>query len=598
MFAAKNSFVLRYSTVFFSKRSDYPTKADQSAQAGLFPGSVEKSPVFAGLCIFLLAIPIFIYYQTLFKNAYNFPYEDDFNSALGFIFDYEYGGLDAWGKLKLIFSQYNEHRIVFNRLIFLADYALFGELNFKHLILFGNLPMILIGIIFIKVSFPRLPVYQKLVYLLPVAYSLFLFQYWELATWGMAALSNLYVVVFAMISLYCLLQPGKGAFILACIAAVVATFTIGSGMFSFIAGIPLLILLKAYRKLIIWVILAAITLGLYFVDYTRPPYHPDVVDSLVNHTGRAISYFFTLVGSMTGITRPKLAILFGVLLVLVTLGLVGYLWYKKRIMDHLPVLGWLLFLYLTCLSLMASRSGMGVEQAFSPRYGIVVVMLFACQAILALEVFTQRFLRLGLLAAYFGIALFVYVSATNQGNRQRIVDRTRQLQYSTAFFNDNPKNLFLHWGSPGIAEPIFRNVIQKSLYKLPNLTFRDLKSAPHSFDSTKLVATNTITSEVKPFSTHEFLVLYRSWALVNNGLPKNTTIQLIAQSAGTSYTFDTHKQIWDDITDRTLGRQYTYPGFSCVVDKKDLKPGHYVLWLCLTDGESTSYQQLDATMDV
>ncbi|MVM32224.1 hypothetical protein GO755_19405 [Spirosoma sp. HMF4905] len=546
----------------------------------------------------LLLIPAIIYYVTIYTNAYNFPYEDDFNSALSFVADYTSGELTSGEKLKLIFSQYNEHRIVFDRLVFLTDYWVFGQLNFVHLILIGNLALLLIGFLFIKVAFRGLPLNQKLFYLLPVAYSLFLFQYWELSTWSMAALQNLYVIPFALFSIYSLNQPGRRAFALACGAAILATFTSGNGMFTFVAGIPILILLKAYRNLTIWIIIGAATVGFYFLNYIRPPYHPDVVDSLFNHTGRAISYFFSLVGSLVGIGRPKLAILFGILLVLITLGLTGYLWYQKRLTAHLPVLGWLLFLYLTCLSLMASRSGMGVEQAFSPRYGIVVVMLFATQAVLAIETFTQRYLRLGVLAAYLSIALFIYMASTNQGNRHRIEDRTRQLRYSTAFFNDNPENLFLHWGSPGVAEPIFRNVLQKGIYTIPATTFQELKIIPQPFDSSKLVVTNTITSEVKPFNTTEFLVIYRSWALVNNGLPKNAVIQLVAHSPTTSYIFDTQKHAWDDVTDRTLGRQYTHPGFSCVLDKKDLKPGHYVLWLCLTDGESIAYQKLDATLDV
>ena len=50
-------------------------------------------------------------------------------------------------------------------------------------------------------------------------------------------------------------------------------------------------------------------------------------------------------------------------------------------------------------------------------------------------------------------------------------------------------------------------------------------------------------------------------------------IQVVAQSADHSYVFETKKHSWDDVTDHTLGRQYTHPGFSCVLDKRDLKPG-------------------------
>ncbi|WP_157618448.1 hypothetical protein [Spirosoma spitsbergense] len=41
----------------------------------------------------------------------------------------------------------------------------------------------------------------------------------------------------------------------------------------------------------------------------------------------------------------------------------------------------------------------------------------------------------------------------------------------------------------------------------------------------------------------------------------------------------THEIAWKDVTDRTLGRPYTKPDFSCVLDKKNLKPGHYTRWM-------------------
>ena len=315
----------------------------------------------------------------------------------------------------------------------------------------------------------------------------------------MAALQNLYVIPFALFSLYSLTQPGKIAFTLACCGAILATYTSGNGLFTFVAGAPLLLFVKSYRQLAIWALIGAITIALYFLDYIRPPYHPDIYDSLVNHTGRAIRYFFSLTGSMVGIGRPGLAVIVGLFSLAVTLGLLGYLWSKKRIPAHLTLIGWLLFLYLTCLSLMASRSGLGVEQAFSPRYGIVVVVLFATQAMLAIETVRKGWLRLGVLVAYLAVALFFYLSPTNQGNRQRIVDRTRELQYNTAIYNNDSTNLFLHWGNSDAAKPIFADAIHKGIYQVPPLTFQDLKSSPQPFDATGLAASNQVTYQVQPF---------------------------------------------------------------------------------------------------
>ena len=548
--------------------------------------------------VLLLAYPIVIYYSVIVQNAYNFPYEDDLNSTLSFIADYAFSSLSIGEKLKLIFSQYNEHRIVFDRLVFLTDYGLFGQLNFRHCILIGNLAPLLIGLLYYKVSFRGLPLAQKLLCLVPVAYALFSFQYWELSTWSMAALQNLYVIPFALFSLYSLGKPGRMAFTLGCGAAVLATFTSGNGLFTFVAGAGVLLLLQSYRKLTLLIIIGAATIGLYFWGYIRPPYHPDIADSLFNHTGRAVTYFFTLLGSMVGPARPKLAVLFGVASLLVTLGLVGYLWYQNKLIARLPLVGWLAFLYLTCLSLMASRSGMGIEQAYTPRYGIVVVMVFATQAVLALETITQRFVRLGVLSVYVLISVSFYFSATNQGNRHRIEDRTRQMRYNSALYYASPAQVSLHWGNQAMAKTIFNDAIRKDIYQVPLLSFNTLAAEPYPFDEAALVDSHNVTSAIKPYMSSNFLVIYRAWALINGESPFHMTVQFVAKSGTDCYAFDTQKHTWDDPGDYTLGQHYTRPGFSCAIDKKRLKSGNYTLWLCLTDGQTKAYQPLGLTFAI
>lgn len=406
------------------------------------------------------------YYVIIFRNAYNFPYEDDFNSALSFVSSFAFGQLSTFEKIKLLFSQYNEHRIVFDRLVFLTDYYLFGELNFRHLILFGNVSMLLLSWLFFNVTLQSIPWQQRLFYLLPVAYSLFLFKYWDLSTWAMAALQNLYVVVFAMFSLYKLSQPGRASFAMACAAALLAMFTSGNGLFCFMAGVPILILLKSYRRLAIWATVGITAVGLYFWGYRQPPYHPDVVDSLFNYSGRAIRYLFSLMGAMIH-NHSTLSMLFGGASLLLTIALVGYLWYSHRLTNYLPLVGLLIFLYLTCFSLMATRSGFGVEQAFSTRYGIVVVMLYASQAVLAIDVITQRMLRLGVTVAYAGFAILVFLSGGNAENRRSIEKRTVRLQELAAQYYTDPSRVVLPYGDTTLANAIFNDAIRQGIYRVP-----------------------------------------------------------------------------------------------------------------------------------
>ena len=425
----------------------------------------------------LLVIPALLYWITIYRNAYNFPYEDDFNSALSFMSTFAFSQLSGFDKIKLLFSQYNEHRILFDRLAFLGDYYLFGELNFRHLILFGNISVLLLSVLFFKVSLSSVPWRQRLFYLLPVAYSLFLYKYWDLSTWAMAALQNLYVMVFAMFSLYKLSQAGRRSFALACGAAVLATFTSGNGLFCFFAGVPVLLLLGSYRQLTIWIAVGLGTVLLYFWGYRQPPYHPDVIDSLVNHTGRAIRYFFTLTGSILQ-NHAMLSILFGAGSLVLTVGLIAHLWYTKRITDHLPIVGLLIFLYLTCFSLMATRSGFGVEQAFSTRYGIVVVMLYASQATLAIETVRQSTWRIGVTLAYGLVAVLVFLSGGNALNRRKIEERTERLKQLAAQYQTDPAHVVMPYGDTNLAKALFDDAIRKGFYHVPNESFPTRKPNP------------------------------------------------------------------------------------------------------------------------
>ncbi|AQG81589.1 hypothetical protein [Spirosoma montaniterrae] len=419
-------------------------------------------PVLWGL---LLAIPAGWYTLTVFQNAYNFPYEDDFNSALSFVSAFVFIETSFAKRVDLLFSQYNEHRIVFDRLVFLADYYLFGVLNFRRLTLVGNLSIVLLAVLFLKTAFRRHPWPKRLFFFIPVAYSLFLFQYWELTTWSMAALQNLYVIAFAFSSLYCLVRPGQTWFILACSMAVLATFTSGNGMFCFAAGIPLLLLLKQYRKVTIWTALGAMVIILYFQQYYRPPYHPNIADSLLNHPGRAIQYFFSLIGAFFP-NRPTISLLFGIASVLITAGAVAYLFYTRRLLNYLPLVGLLLFLYLTSLSLTAGRSGFGVQQAFSTRYGIITVMLFVGQVVLVIEAITHRLLQTSVTVAYGLFAMLLFVSGTNVHHRRNIEARAAQLRQTAAQYRANPNSVQLPWGDPVQAKAIFDDAIKRGIYRV------------------------------------------------------------------------------------------------------------------------------------
>ncbi|GAB4038034.1 hypothetical protein GCM10028809_55050 [Spirosoma gilvum] len=542
--------------------------------------------------------PIYHYYQVVWGNAVNVPFEDDFDSALAFASNYLYKTPTLVGKIQRIFSQHNEHRIVLDRLAFLTDYALTGSINFRHLILFGNLSLlIVIGLLFVS-SFRSLTLLQQVVYFLPVPFLLFQLHFWELTVWGMASIQNLYIVAFALLSFYALdrskQQPAW--FWVAVASAFMASFTSGNGIFTFIIGLPVLFLQKSYRQLGIWVGIGVLTAAIYFWGYAKPGHHPPIFETLTKTPGQFFDYFFTLTGSDFA-SQPNWPLRAGKWMLALFIGLLAWKAAKRQLTTNLTILALLAFMYLTSLSVTMARSGFGIQQALSPRYGILPVMLLISLYIVTIETVKHQLVRP--ILAVLGLATAVYLCQYSyRQNLPKVEDRTALLKYSSALYNDNKANLILYREGNNDAKTIFPDALKKGIYQVPSITLSDLSSKPKPVDGSQLVATNDVTAQAQPFLTNGFLVMYQAWAVMNGIPSEDTQIEVIAQSPQNIYAFSTSRHIRYDVVNQLQSMQYIHAGFSCVIRKADLKPGQYKLWLHLTNKTNQSYFPLTGVLDV
>ncbi|RYC67668.1 hypothetical protein [Spirosoma sordidisoli] len=560
-----------------------------------------SNPLRLGLSAVMLLValvPVIRYYDVVWHNAVNVPFEDDFNSTLQFIATYAFDTHSLADTWRLIFSQHNEHRIVFDRLVFLADYAIGGHVNFRNQILFGNLSLVFVAWLLFMASFRSLTLLQKLFYFLPVPFLLFQLHFWELTVWGMSSIQNLYIVVFALLSLYALSRASERPvwFTIACLSAVVAAFTSGNGIFTFLVGLPVLILLKEYRKLGIWAGVAVVTVSLYFWGYVKPGHHPPILETFLHNSGQFFDHFFTLTGSDFS-AQPAYPIRAGKWMLALTLALIAYNAYRKQLVrSNVTILALLAFMYISCLSVSAGRAGFGVAQAMGPRYGILSVMLLIGLYILCVETTRGSYSRAALVVSGLALSVYLYTNSYRQ-HLAKVADRTTNLEFSTALYNDNPNNLILFWGDPKRAKEIFQDALRKGIYQVPKLTLADIKSQPTQLDSRLLVPTNDVTADVKPYLTNDYLVVYQAWA-VNSQPSADTQIELVAQSAQASYLFTTRRQIRYDVANQYQSPLLLEAGFSSVIKKTDLKPGRYTLGVRLITKGQQSYLPLAASFDV
>ncbi|WP_229254019.1 hypothetical protein [Dyadobacter sp. NIV53] len=186
----------------------------------------------------IILLPVIIYFMAWDYYAINIPKWDD-HALKAFIV--EYAGADNWKeKIPALFKQHNEHRISVTRMIAWADFTTFGALNFKHLMLAGNL--LLLGVIplwLILLLKNKKPLFA----LLPIPFIWLTLAFWENMYWGMASIQNFGVVTFTLWTFYLCLNPKPIVFTFSLLLAWITVLTSGNGLLVLPIGVVLLFLL-------------------------------------------------------------------------------------------------------------------------------------------------------------------------------------------------------------------------------------------------------------------------------------------------------------------------------------------------------------------
>lgn len=545
--------------------------------------------VISSLSALTIGLILFRYGQFLNKDAINAPFGDDYRSTLHFLSQYLTSGAD---KSKLIFEQHNEHRIVFNKLVVLADYLRTGAVNFRTHILFANTSLLLIAGLSIAAFSHKNPLWLRLLWAVPVMLFIFQPSYWETQIWAMASLQNLFVVAFALASLYLLSTFNQRPlfFVGACVLAFVATFTGGNGILTFVAGLVWLLFTRQWKWLAIWAGVMALTAGLYFANYTKPADSPGVYDSLVNNTGRAFDYLFSLLGVYASLITQKPTNV-GKVLLAVFIGLGVWWLYRREKSGVNPVfLLWLTFLYLTAASLMAARSGFGASQAFSPRYGLVPVLVMAVTYLTIIELLPTRWIQFAWFGLIGGLAFWLYGQSFTV-NLLQAEDRIGQLRYNAGLYANNPKDRLLMPPNDGKdARPEYYEEAEKSnLYSLKQFTLDELRGVPQPIDSTKLVPSGDVLADVQPFDAGKFLIVYNSWAFIRDVPADDTETFLVLRSSTAIYEVPTERRIRFDLVNQYQQLNLRSSGFATIVRKADLPKGLYRLGVHLRRGQADAY---------
>ena len=317
----------------------------------------------------LIAIlfPIIIYLFYTIHNSVNLFYADDYHLLKTVLWIREVEGVLA--TIQILISQHNEHRILVPRLLTILDYQIEGQINWKSLILIGNL--IWIGNLWFFWEGFR---HFKIPYWMFVAIP-FIFlqpQYSDNVTWAISILQQSVIVfLYSLLTYLC----SKNKYYWALLVAVLATFTHGNGIFSFIIGIAIALMDQKRRTALIWFLTWLVIGFIYFWHFVKGQ-NADFGRSF-SDPARLIMSFFAFFGSMTKVRFDSgyAAVVWGMIMVFI----LGFYLVPKLKMYILTagyrltsfdkmLFGNVLFLGITAGLVSISRSWGGIEAMLAARY--------------------------------------------------------------------------------------------------------------------------------------------------------------------------------------------------------------------------------------
>jgi len=316
----------------------------------------NKTLVIASCAAALAALTVYL--ASLARYSSSMPFWDDYDAVLGFL-DFVRNHPDQlWPTLTM---QHNEHRLVFSRLLFLADYQLNGHLDMRHVIFLGNAGWLAcVAMLWLHARRSGIALAE----FAPVLIVLLAFSHRELMVWGMGSTQQYFQLAFSIASIL-LLTSGRWIFSL--VLFVIAAFTGGGGLFlaPVIGGYH--IVKRQWRALAVASAVILLTAYVYFIGlpYVKPAHHPTFLDPR-----RVIGYTLTFMGSAF---QAKAACYVLAILLLWSLGK-----NRRTLFTAMPAFGWIaVYIFVTGLGGALARSNFGTDMARSSRYSEYSLLLIA-----------------------------------------------------------------------------------------------------------------------------------------------------------------------------------------------------------------------------
>lgn len=403
------------------------------------------------LTVFLIFFPVIVFYLVFQKNAVNIPHWDDFaiRNTLAKILETN----SIYEKIKLLFSQHNEHRILLTRLSAWFVFLLQGTLNLKGLMLIGFFALFGILIILFQISKKY---NSPLFAFVPISFILFNVGLFENTFWGMASVQNFGVIFFAFLTFYWLVfsieNQNKYYFYLSLFACFIGVFTSSNGIIIPLIGCLVLLVQQQKKKLFVWLGSSITFIVSFFFNFQKNP--DNVVKTNFSDFKSIIKGLFASLGSVldSSTVAPTkhmdLAMALGLFLLIFMCMFAYQVIFKKHNREafslsqrtnDLFLLACLAFIGITSVGIVVARISYGIEILLTSKYKIYSVLSLIIFYIVALnslaERFKNNFIKLAIIVSIF-FNFYTYITEYQNIkylNQERITDQFKQQHSDKSF---------------------------------------------------------------------------------------------------------------------------------------------------------------------
>lgn len=515
----------------------------------------------------LLALaPLLYIFQKTEPARRNIAYWDEFDTAIAMLLRIAEKPT-AERFVGEMFAINNEHRMVTSRLLFAANYAATGTVNFDFLNLAGNATLVgLVALLVVHVrTRPR-----RLIMLLVLAAFYFQLQHYENFMWSGASIDHFQIVLLAAGAFVCVARNTWAGIACGAALATLATFTLAHGVMTWPIGALLLWRARNRRGLALWGGIAAAALVGFLVGFKFNQAQGFVAATPAG-AAAVFRYWLTLVGAAPALGNLAIAPWLGVAMLFALYRLV-----RAHALRHEPVAFAVLLFALGSLALIAvGRAQLSGGTVFS-RYYILSASVWG----MALFIFLTRYSHpraalvplgwvLPLLVVFNVFANRAFSASADSWIECRDRAAVRYLQHGV----DGKGTFFLH-PQPAHSTDLLKRAARSGIYQMPSMCLE--RPFPVNAKPSK-----RFSYYIDDMQVNERSVYVTGWAALRDVPRDRHQLHLVLRSETATHLFTTVSESRPDVAQVTQQPDWDDAGFQFARLRERMPEGQFQVGLLI-----------------